>query len=375
MAITQRQRAILREIWQNGPLSRWELHQRTGHTPNGVGTLVRALIDAGLLHELQPEPTGGGRPRIPLAIRPDQRHVIGLALAPGAVHVARINLLGQLADERAAQSRPLPDPARAGQVIRSLLEKTRNANTLGIGIGVAGFIDPAARTVLAGSAVAPQAPLSLAKALEAAGEVPVSLENDTQALAAQWMLTHKADASQDVLLVHFDEGSVSAALLVAGRPNRGCAAGANELGHTRFAVDTARCYCGQTGCLERICSGDFLLRQGAKNGLLAQQVERYAGNSKPIEALIRHLAMGLANAANLIRPHRLVLASRFVEHAPFTSRLIEETRRLLLGQIRDRMAIDCWDIPGTRTAETAAWLALADLYYDGWGTGEDKAKG
>src|SRR5258706_450570 len=76
--------------------------------------------------------------------------------------------------------------------------------------------------------------LSLKSVDDAAGARPVLLENGMPALAARWLLTHGAQADQEVLLVSIDDGRLGAAILSDGRPNRGCAIGGNELGHTRF---------------------------------------------------------------------------------------------------------------------------------------------
>ena len=81
--IDARQREILRLLWREGRMSRWELHQRTGINPNAVGVDVTALVTQGLVREGQSEPTGPGRPRIPLEIDPAVRHVVGVAMSPG----------------------------------------------------------------------------------------------------------------------------------------------------------------------------------------------------------------------------------------------------------------------------------------------------
>src|SRR5207248_711724 len=94
---------------------------------------------------------------------------------------------------------------------------------------------------------------SLKPLYEVASGMPIALENDVHAAAARWMLTHRSSEDQDVLLVGFDDGELGATMLIGGRANRGCVNSANELGHTRFFVETERCYCGHTGCLERIC--------------------------------------------------------------------------------------------------------------------------
>src|SRR5205807_3952274 len=154
---------------------------------------------------------------------------------------------------------------------------------------------------------------------DVAGDLPVVLENDMHALAARWLLTHRA-AGQDVLLVLVGDGRLGAAILVDGRPNRGCAIGANDLGHCRFFVDTEKCFCGHVGCLERIVSTDFLLRQNGHagrngksitpppDGALLQRAAAYDGDpaSDPaLNTILEYLACGLSNAINFVRPHRL----------------------------------------------------------------------
>jgi predicted NBD/HSP70 family sugar kinase len=202
------------------------------------------------------------------------------------------------------------------------------------------------------------------------------LDNDMHALAARWLLTDRADHEQDILMVTFGDGHLGAALLVDGRPNRGCATGGNELGHTRFPVETERCFCGHTGCMERIVSSGFLaLRDRASNGKAPQlppSLDRRAARFKEIggdpalDEMMRHLACALANAVNFVRPHRLVLISPFTRHAAFGDELVRQTRALALPHLAERVRFDLWNEDVAVVAETAAWLAMAELLYGGW---------
>jgi predicted NBD/HSP70 family sugar kinase len=215
------------------------------------------------------------------------------------------------------------------------------------------------------------------------------------ALAARWLLTHRADHQQDVLLVWIDDGRLGSAILVDGRPNRGCATGANELGHTRYFVKTERCFCGHTGCLERIVSSRFLEMRDREprgtaatprrndragrhggNGLTPRSLEHRAarfeafGGDRALDEMTNYLACGLANAVNFVRPHRLVLVSRFTRYRSFGDALFRLTRAMVLPQLVDRVRFDLWDEPGAGSAETAAWLAMAELLYGGWNQAE-----
>lgn len=361
MLLDARQREFLRLIWRENRLSRWELHERTGVNPNAVGNEAATLLEMGILREGVPEPVGQGRPRVPLEIDTATRDVVGLAISPGQVDIARLNLRGQLLG--ATQSKPVPNVAELVPTAQRLLKSTVRDQSLAIGISSPGFLDPEHRAILFSSVVRTPQPLNIEALYEAANNRPIVFENDMHALAVRWVLTHQAEQSQDVLLVYIGDGRLGAALLVDGRPNRGCLIGANELGHTRFFVDVEKCYCGQVGCLERICSTAFLNGHAAE---MFERIARYDGSDERLEQMIQYLACGLSNAVNFVRPNRLVLVSEMTRYAAFSDRLLREIRRGVLFELVDRVRIDLWDQPGAVSAETAGWLALAGLYQEGW---------
>lgn len=362
--IDHRQREMLRLLWREGRLSRWELHERTGVNPNAVGVDVGALLSEHIIRECPSEPAGPGRPRVPLEIDPAVRHVIGLSISPGRVEAGRLNLrghlLGKFASAQPADSESLVSTAQG------FLKDLLNEQSLAIGLSSTGLIDPEQRIILPGSSVAAHAGVSLHPLYETAGPAPLVVENDMHALAARWVLTHQADATEDVLMVSIADGQLGAALLVDGRPNRGCAISANELGHNRFFVETDICYCGHPGCLERIVSTPFLRRHGVENGTLTQLASTFDGTNAAMNQLIDYLAAGLANAANFVRPNRLVVVSELVRHPAFNDALMRLVRSRILAALVPRIRIDQWDQPTTQSAETAGWLALASFYREGW---------
>jgi predicted NBD/HSP70 family sugar kinase len=373
--IDSRQREILRLLWREGRMSRWELHQRTGVNPNAVGVDVTALVSQGLVREGQSEPTGPGRPRIPLEIDPAVRHVVGVAMSPGRIEAGRLSLRGRPLGKPA--TRTAGEPQKFVAAAQALLREQLNDQTVAVGVSVTGFVDPEHQAILVSSSLAGQGTVSLAPLYETAGDRPVILENNMHALAAWWLLIHQAEADEDTLLVSIGDGLLGAALLVDGRPNRGCAIGANELGHTRFFVDTDVCYCGHPGCLERIASTSFLRRRGVSSGTLVEHLARYGttapdrGNGDPtadaaVAEVLKYLAAGLSNVINFIRPNRLVVVSELTRYPAFSDALVRATRSRLLVELVHRVRIDLWDQVDAHSAETAGWLALASLYREGW---------
>jgi predicted NBD/HSP70 family sugar kinase len=369
--LDSRQREILRLLWRGGRMSRWELHRQTGVNPNAVGVDVAALLNHGIVRECPSEIVGPGRPRIPLEIDPTIRYVVGLSISPGRVQASRLSLRGQLLG-RTIQ-RPTTDPSKAIATAQSLLEESLSDKTLAIGLTVTGFVDPDHRAILLSSSFTGHGGISLEPLYDVAGGRPVVLENNMHALAAWWLLIHQAESDEDVLLVSIADGQMGAALLVEGRPNRGCATGANELGHVRFFVETETCYCGHPGCLERIVSTEFLRRRGVASGTLLEHAARFGTNAdgdaaadKAMNEITDYLSAGLANACNFIRPNRLVLSSEFTRYPAFSDALQRSIRSRLLNELVKRIRIDQWDQVDSHSAETAGWLALASLYREGW---------
>lgn len=358
------QSEILRLVRSEGPLSRWQLHQRTGTRPNTVGNHVASMLEVGLLCERTAKAQGPGRPRVPLGIDPTRLSVVGLAIRPGYVEACRLNLQGQSLGR--AQSERVPHPDRTIATAYDLLRALVTDRTYAIGLSTTGFVDPVKRRIVFSSALRGQQPVSLDPLFDVTDGKPLAVDNDMHALAARWLQEHHHQLDEDVLLIYLDDGQLGAAMLVRGEPNRGCLVGGNELGHTRLNVPTEPCYCGHTGCTERICSTEFLQSRGAGPGALLEHVVRFDGTDPVVCEMIELLATGLANPVNFVRPHRVVLVSQYTRYTPFIDALMRAIRSRVMVELVGRVQFHYWDQAATAAGETAGWLALAAVYYPEW---------
>ncbi len=362
--LSERELRLAGLIWRKSPISRWELHEITRLHPNLVGNAIQKLIDVGLICEGAGIPSSGtGRPRVPLKVDDVRRNIIGLSISPGDVQLLRVNLagkpMGQPIRQTAKQNRLIP-------LASELLKESINEDTLAVGVSITGFVDPSERQLLLSSSAPMVAKTSLSPIYDAAGELPLMLDNDMHALAARWLLSH-GDETEDTLLVGIDDGRLGASMLIAGKPNRGCVTAANELGHMRLAVDTERCYCGQPGCLERIFSTDYFHRIGGNASMsLAESINRLPQDSQQMQTILDHLTTGLANAVNFMRPTRLIIGSPFAKVGPFSERIETLIRQKFLQGLSDRVRIEHWEQSSNEWSASAAWLALAHYFGESW---------
>jgi predicted NBD/HSP70 family sugar kinase len=363
MIIDSSQRAILRSLWFNGPLSRSELHELTGMTPNAVGNVVMQLQRLGLLRELDPKPSTGGRPQIPIVLDPSSRRILGISIEPQQVEVAELGLNGELT---------LPPISKSvEQESRLLSTATRLARTHCVrrtfmaAASVTGLVDHTTGSILLSSSAPRHSQLNTLVLRKGLDDVPLIIGNDLHAAAGRWAVTHRSQLQEDTLLIAFDDGRMGAVMVINGRPNHGCIMGANELGHTRFPVATDKCYCGESGCIERIFSSEFL-GLPSSSADFAHRVEKPDTQDAKLMEMLHLVAMAFSNAINFVRPSRLVLASRFMGSSIFSELLTKRIRQMMLPHLSQRVTIDNWNIKVAGSAETAAWLGLASLLFESW---------
>ncbi len=357
---------MMSALFRRGPMSRVELHQVTDLHPNTVGRLTGQLIQQGLVRSCgtQAGAGGRGRPKEPLEIDPDKRCVLGIALLPGKVQALRMNLLGHWLE----QPHEIEIP-QAGQLVNRLaggLRKWLNDRVVAVALSIPGFVDPQHRQILFSSTVPDQSHVDLSPIFELVGDRPVLMDNDLHALGAHWLLTQEDGVKQDVLLVSLGDGAVGASVMIQGQANPGCILAGNEIGHMRLNVPTRRCYCGGIGCLERVFSSAFLQDvDEAPNRNLARCLHPYQQHFPGVKQLTELVGLGLANAVNLIRPHRLVLAGTAAGWAEFHTPLIQAVQNQLLPELGKRVRIDWWAGGAACAAESAGWLALRSLLVAG----------
>lgn len=363
-----RERQFAALLWRRGELARSEIHQITGVHPTLTGNSVAALIRAGLLRNGTPRPTPErGRPQIPVMIDPDRRLFVGLSLSPGEVRIARLDPTGQSRGEEIIHrvNASAAGSDRFIHIAADALTAAIEPRVFAIGVSVTGVIDPAGQALLFSSAMPSASPMSLRPLYEAAGDIPLILDNDLHALSLRWLMTttDNAPVDEEVLLVGLDDGRLGASMLINGRPQRGSVTAANELGHMRLNVETEPCYCGHAGCLERIVSTAQLARVGATTDrAFDAALADPDGDAAAVDTILDLLCTGLANAVNFVRPGRLVIASPLVRHACFVNRLQNDLTDRILPGIRSRVQLSFWEQPCVQSAQNAAWLALADVF-------------
>jgi predicted NBD/HSP70 family sugar kinase len=214
----------------------------------------------------------------------------------------------------------------------------------------------------------------VAELLHARTGVPVSVDNDVNALAVAESLFGPSRQMRDFAVVTLGRG-VGAGLVQGGRVYRGSRGGAGEFGHTVSEVGGLRCECGKAGCLEAYVGEHALLaRLRAIGGAFATiDVPTFlalarAGDRDAAAVyadLTERLGVAIANMINLFDPELVVLGG---EAAFLDPQFVADVRPHIdthtFGGLGDafELRLDAARGRGTAWSRGAASLAMEHMF-------------
>ncbi|MEU3740279.1 ROK family transcriptional regulator [Streptomyces sp. NPDC032198] len=250
----------------DGGISRLELAERTGLTPQAVSKITARLRTEGLAAEAGRRASTGGKPRTLLRLVPEAGHAIGLHLDRDELTAVLADLTGHVVAERRA---PLDFAAGAEAVVDAAVEVVRGlapglkpapdagpdaapdagAGLLGVGIALPGPLDHSDGVLHRVTGFPAWDGFPLRDAFAGRLGLPVVVDKDTNAAALGLAL---GGVAESFAYLHLGTG-LGAGLVLGGSLYRGARTGAGEFGHQVIQLDGPRCECGNRGCIEALC--------------------------------------------------------------------------------------------------------------------------
>ncbi|MEW2070734.1 ROK family transcriptional regulator [Streptomyces sp. NPDC007346] len=336
---------LLRAAGAEG-ISRLELAERTGLTPQAVSKITARLRAEGLAVGAGLRPSTGGKPRTVLRLVPDAQFAVGL-------HLDRDGLTAVLADlsgrSVAVTTAPLDFGAPAEQVLAGAADAVRDLSAaephkpvLGLGVAVPGPLDHREGVLHRVTGFPQWDGYPLRDALAERTGLPVTVDKDTNAAALALALGPAGGG--DFAYLHLGTG-LGAGLVLGGEVHRGARTGAGEFGHQTLQLDGPPCECGGRGCVEALC--------------LAAEARGDRAEAA------RVLGAGAANLVGLLDIDRVVLGGRTVAadedaYVRGVRAVIEE--RAARGGGGGTVAVTVAEGGDRPVAEGAAQLVLAPVF-------------
>lgn len=306
-AETRIQARLLGILRDNGPLSRVELADRLSVSRTTIAAEVSRLAEQGLVAEVGPAASRGGRRSTVVDLAAGIRFVgifIGATSVSVAVTDGRLGVLRMRTEPCDVRTGPETVLATALDLTREALDEEGVDRAAGVGIGVPGPVD-FDRGVSVSPPIMPGwdgYPVRDAVSRELG--CPVLLDNDVNVMALGEQHSGVARSVEHFLFVKIGTG-IGCGIVVGGQLYRGVDGCAGDIGHIRVEEFGPICACGNTGCLEAFFGGAALARdvtaaaRAARSENLARMLEEKG--ELTAEDVSTAVAQGDAVAVQLVR--------------------------------------------------------------------------
>lgn len=335
----QNARRVLTSLLRSGTATRAELARRLSLTRSTISSLVQALHDSGMTHDVSnnAEDTAGdtvssrmGRPGLGVAIDPTGACFVGAEIGVDTLSVDVIDLSARSIARRSCRhdnqtTQPTATVSRLIALIEDTLSElpTRH-KPLAASIALPGFVDDAGVCVVSKLGWHNLAFLELLDTLvqdSVLEQVTVLLENDANAcaIAELYDRMRQEDAYADDIAVAYLGYGVGAGLVQGGQLFRGRRRGAGELGHLPVYTGLAGDQHEQR--LEKLLGKRAILALWQAEGHTDSDVSALAtalDQGDPVaERVIAEwsvwLIRGLAALACVLEPQRIVLCGELAQ--------------------------------------------------------------
>jgi predicted NBD/HSP70 family sugar kinase len=375
---------VLKRLRAAEPVSRTELAALSGLNGGTITTIVRDLVDRGLVIEQRMASTGRGRPKVNLRIDPNAAFVAGATLTGhGSIEGEIVDLRGESVfsfRHVPPQSTRLDELAHrfADVVAEAIAAAPVGKEQISqVGIGLPAIVDRN-RGIVEFLETFDDGPSPFAAIVEQRLGITTWIDNNINLLARaeHWF----GDADVEDFTVVFLGLGLGAARYQAGQLLIGAHGIEAEFGHTKIVPEGGRpCHCGAFGCLQAYSAVSGMIQQWSEergeespphyrmNRIFETMVvQAQAGDPGVLDILsraARYLGRGLANHINMQDPERIVLLAENEALVPliadqFFAALDQDT----LPVLRRRARVTFKNMDNASYARGAAAMVLERLY-------------
>jgi glucokinase-like ROK family protein len=325
---------VLNTLRKCAPLSRAELAAKTGLNRSTISSIIKSLLQQGLVQETKLQSDRMGRPGMMMQINPAGGFAVGIEIGVDYISAMvtdfvatllwRQNIGIDVSDgQEAILARVLDVTDQAIAAGRS-----RGMQPLGIGIGVPGLVD-LREGVLLNAPHLGWTNVPMRAIWSQRYQAPVFVENESNAAALGEYYFGAAQGVNNFVYISAGIG-LGGGIIIGGKLFRGSHGYAAEIGHFTIDLHGEPCVCGKRGCLETFVNPIAVVervKQTLSGGMVStllpidpqhiypltfEMVIEAARKGDPIsrkalEEVGENLAIGIGNLINILNPQMVVL--------------------------------------------------------------------
>ncbi|HEY1157274.1 MAG TPA: ROK family transcriptional regulator, partial [Arthrobacter sp.] len=257
----------------SGGLSRVELAQIVGLSPQTISNISRRLLDQNLIVEAGKEGSGPGKPRTILRLNPGGMYALGVHLDPAVTTFVVLDLVGAVVRHSRIKTPGGTDPsaviATIAAEIAQLVEDSGvdRSRIAGLGVAAPGPIDLDNGTVVDPPLLPGWDRVELRDALARATGYSVLVDKDVTSAAVAETWAGGPSGAGSFIFMYMGTG-IGCGIVLNDEVVRGTSGNAGEIGHIVVDPDGPVCDCGQRGCVKSSAIPQVLVAEAEAAGIL-----------------------------------------------------------------------------------------------------------
>lgn len=227
-----------------------------------VTKFLMELVDAGYIVNYGKQETSEGRPPNLYGLNPDSAYMVGVDIKSSCLNIGLMNFTGDMIDLQMGIECRLENTLEGLDELTchicEFLDKHVNVKDkiLQVGVNISGRVSPEAGYSFSMFNFEER---PLAEVLYEKIGIPVSIDNDTRAMAYGELLKGAVKGEKDIVFINISWG-LGSAFIIDGKIYTGRSGFSGEFGHFSVFDNEIICRCGKKGCLETEVSGSALHR-------------------------------------------------------------------------------------------------------------------
>src|SRR5687768_12561192 len=257
----------------SGGLSRVELAQIVGLSPQTISNISRRLLDQSLIVEAGKEGSGPGKPRTILRLNPSGMYAVGVHLDPAVATFVLLDLLGAVVQHSQIKTPADGGPDAVIAAIAGEIEQLIQASGVdqdkiaGLGVAAPGPIDHDNGTVVEPPLLNGWHRVPLRDALADATGMSVLMDKDVTSAAVAETWAGGPSGTGSFVFMYMGTG-IGCGIVLNDEVVRGASGNAGEIGHIIVDPDGPLCDCGLRGCVKSSCIPKVLVAEAHAAGVL-----------------------------------------------------------------------------------------------------------
>ena len=357
---------ILKIVMEMGPISRIDISRHLKISRPTTSAYIGELIKDGLIEEIGKGDStpSGGKKAVLLQFNGRAGYILGVMIGVKTIRIALTDLGSNIIEIIKIPTEEWFGPdAVIDKLVKNLKKiirksKVNKEEIIGIGIGATGLVDSEKGLVIFSPNLDGWNNIKLKEIVEEKIGLPTFIENECR---VQAIAENKYGLAKDVKnFVCVETGTgIGTGVFIDNKLMTGDKGMAGEVGHiiTDLAGDRM-CHCGNTGCLETLCSISSLIEDVMADIRKSGKFVDYGGRKLKMEDLYRlyengdkivtgnveknaeYLGIGISNTIKMFNPELIIIHGEIIKFGnKYLSKVRESVSKKTFPKVKDNYNI------------------------------------